>query len=99
MGTAKGFFLACITLGFIPDLLSYGAGLSKLRYPVFISIIAPLSAIISTILVLFGATIGAADTFSYILILPVVGVVVLATGAYFFHQAVTKKDPSAPPQL
>jgi uncharacterized membrane protein YdjX (TVP38/TMEM64 family) len=99
VGTAKGFFLACITLGFVPDLLSYGAGLSKLRYPVFIGIIAPLSAIISTILVLFGATIGAADTFSYILILPVVGVVALAAGAYFFHQAVSKKDPSEPPTI
>jgi len=99
VGTPKGFFLACITLGFAPDLLSYGAGLSKLRYPVFIAIIAPLSAIVSTVLVLFGATIAGADTFSYMLILPVVGVIVMGAGAYFFYQALTKKDPSVPPSL
>ena len=98
VGTPKGFFLACITLGFIPDLLSYGAGLSKLRYPVFIGIITPLSAIISTLLVLFGATLGG-DSLSYALIVPAVGVFVVAFGAYFFYQAVTKKDPTAPPSL
>jgi len=99
VGTPKGFFLACVTLGFAPDLLSYGAGLSKLRYPVFIAIIAPLSAVVSTVLVLFGASVGHADSFSYFLIVPVVGVVVLSAGAYFFYQALTKKDPAEPPSL
>ena len=99
VGTPKGFFLACITLGFIPDLLSYGAGLSKLRYPVFIGIIMPLSAVISTLFVLFGASISGADHFSYILIVPAIGVVVMMFGAFLFYQAVTKKDPNEPPSL
>jgi len=99
VGTPKGFFHACITLGIMPDLLSYGAGLSKLPYPVFILIITPLSAVVSTLLVLFGASIGAADTFSYMLLIPAAGGVVMLAGAFLFYRAISKEDPSAPPTL
>ena len=99
VGTPKGFFQACITLGFVPDLLSYGAGLSKLPYPFFIGIIAPLSAVVSTTLVLFGASLGAGDGFTPILLIPAVAFVAMACGAFFFYRAITKSDPSEPPAL
>ena len=99
VGTPKGFFQACITLGFIPDLLSYGAGLSRLPYPIFIGIIAPLSAVVSTVLVLFGATLGAGDSLSYVLIIPAIAIVVMGSGAFFFYRAITKENPAGPPEL
>lgn len=98
VGTPKGFFIACVTLGFMPDLLSYGAGLSKLRYRYFILILTPLSAVISTLLVLFGATLGG-DSLSFALIIPAVAVLVIGIGAYFFYRAVTKKNPLEPPTI
>ena len=98
VGTPWGFFQACITLGFVPDLLSYGAGLSKLRYPVFIAIIAPLSAVVSTVFVLFGATFSEGGI-SHFLIIPVAGVAVAAVGAFFFYRAVMKRNPAEPPSL
>jgi len=99
VGTPAGFFQACISLGFVPDLLSYGAGLSKLPYPIFISIIAPLSAVVSTVLVLLGASFGDGDSAAHFLIVPVVAILCMSVGGYFFLRAVTKKDPAEPPTL
>lgn len=98
VGTPMGFFQACISLGFVPDLLSYGAGLSKLRYPVFIAIIAPLSAVVSTVLVLLGASFGGEDITHFILV-PIVAIVCMAAGGFFFIRAITKRDPAEPPSL
>lgn len=96
VGTAKGFFQACLTLGAVPELLSYGAGLSTLSYPVFISILAPLSAIISTLLVLFGATFSGSDSLGLVFLMPLLGFGVMGAGAFLFYQAVSKRDPSNP---
>lgn len=94
VGTAKGFFHACLTLGALPELLSYGAGLSRLPYPVFISIITPLSGIVSTLMVLFGATFADSQSLGYVFILPVFAVFVMAGGAFLFYRAISKKELS-----
>lgn len=99
VGTAKGFFQACIALGFAPDLLSYGAGLSRLPYPIFIAIIMPLSAVVSTILVLFGSALGGGGDMTYALLLPVGAIALMLVGGFFFLRAILKKDLSAPPEL
>lgn len=94
VGTAKGFLHACLTLGALPELLSYGAGLSKLPYRVFIVIIVPLSGIISTLLVLFGSTISGSDSLGLVFLLPLGGALVMGAGAFLFYRAISKKDPS-----
>lgn len=99
VGTAKGFLQACLALGFAPDLLSYGAGLSRLPYPIFIAIIMPLSAVVSTILVLFGSALGGGSDITYALMLPVGAIALMLVGGYFFLRAILKKDLSSPPEL
>lgn len=59
--TAKGFALVALTFLPMPELLSYGAGLTKLRYPVFISILWPMWTVVATILVLIGSYFDLSD--------------------------------------
>lgn len=94
-----GFFQACIAFGFMPDVLSYAAGLSKLPYLTFILIIMPLSAVISTIMVLFGASIGSGDSVTSALLLPGIAALVMIAGALFFYRAIVQKNPAGPTEL
>lgn len=52
--TPKGFLQISIPLFFIPEVLSYAAGLSKLRYFYFIIILWPIWTIASSVLVFSG---------------------------------------------
>lgn len=99
VGKPLGFFQACIALGFMPDLLSYAAGLSRLPYLTFILIIMPLSAVVSTVMVLFGASIGSGDSLTEALLIPALAVFVMGIGGFFFYRAIMKDNPAAPPEL
>lgn len=91
LGTPKGFFHAYLTLFAMPELLSYGAGLTKLSYRKFISILLPLSLALSSVLVLFGSVLDIKKGAGIISILvPVVGLIAISCGGWLFIKAVKK---------
>src|SRR3989344_452748 len=93
VSTPKGFFQACLTLFAMPELLSYGAGLSRLPYLNFILIITPLSIVASSLLVFFGSIL---DINSNSILLsfgiPIIGALVIIAGGTIFVRSVNKKN-------
>ncbi|MDO8565275.1 MAG: VTT domain-containing protein [bacterium] len=89
----KGFIQACLAGFALPEILSYGAGLSRLPYFKFISILWPLTLTISTLLVFLGSILGAkAESVLIGLILPVVGVFAMLVGGTFFMRGLKEKS-------
>lgn len=88
LSDAKSFFVACFAFAVMPELLAYGAGLSRLPYIKFISILWPLSMIGSATLVFFGSKIT--DTAHSLLsasIIPLaIGSVVLVVGGLVYFK-------------
>ncbi len=92
VSTPKGFLQACLTLFAMPELLSYGAGLSRLPYIKFILIITPLSIVASSILVFFGSLLDLSSGSVLISIgIPILGAVVILAGGTIFLKSVMKK--------
>lgn len=91
VGTMKGFLHMCLTCFALPELISYGTGLGKLPYWKFIAVMVPLSAVMSSALVLFGAALGASKTSVLIsFALPFAGGIVILLGGWLFVRAVRK---------
>ncbi len=89
---AKGFFHAALTFFAMPELLSYAAGLSKLPYYKFITILTPIGAIPASVLVLFGSLFGPQGQSLWItLSIPIIGAFVVLTGGFLFYKGVMKK--------
>ncbi len=97
VGTVRGFLHMCMTCFALPELISYGAGLSKLRYWKFIIILLPASSVVSSILVYFGSYIADSER-SVLLTLGAlfVGATVMMSGIYFFFRSVKKKYKDRP---
>lgn len=92
VGTVKGFVHMCMTCFALPELISYGTGLSKLPYRVFISILWPLSAVMSAALVLFGSFLDLNNgSLALTIGLPLVGGVVILIGGALFLRGVKDK--------
>ncbi|MES2994710.1 MAG: VTT domain-containing protein [Patescibacteria group bacterium] len=92
VGTVKGFIHMCLTCFALPELISYGTGLSRLPYPIFISILLPLSAVMSATLVLFGSLLDFSEGSLLITIgMPLVGGVIIFIGGYLFLRGVNEK--------
>lgn len=92
IGDAKGFFHAALTFFVMPELLSYAAGLSKLPYFKFISILTCIGVIPTSILVLFGSLFGPQSQSLWItLAIPVVGSIAVLTGGLLFYKGLEKK--------
>jgi len=93
VSTPKGFFQACLTLFAMPELLSYGAGLSRLPYLKFILIITPLSIVASSILVFFGSILNITNGSLLITLgIPILGAIVVIGGGTIFIRSVNKKN-------
>lgn len=91
VGTPKGFFQAYLTLFSMPELLSYGAGLTTLPYKKFISMLLPMSLVTSSILVLFGSVLDISKNAGLIsFILPGLGFCVFVIGGWLFVKAIKK---------
>ncbi len=93
IGTGKGFFHACLTCFALPELLSYGAGLSRIRYITFILILWPAATVATGLLVLFGSSLGGSD--SSLLIsagMPLLGAIAMIMGGSFFVKAIKSKN-------
>src|SRR3989344_834065 len=87
IGDAKGFFHAALTLFVSPELLSYAAGLSKLQYWKFISIMVAVGIIPTSILVLFGSLFGIqGQSLLITLAVPALGVVAVLIGGSLFYK-------------
>src|SRR3990167_5586502 len=93
VSTPKGFFQACLTLFAMPELLSYGAGLSRLPYLKFILIITPLSIVASSLLVFFGSILDINSTSLLLSFgIPILGALVIIAGGTIFVRSVKKKN-------
>ena len=93
VGTPRGFFHAMMTMFALPELLSYGAGLSKLPYITFISMLWPLSLVVSGALVLLGSSF---DLLSQSLLvsmgIPILAAFCIIIGGSLFVKAVKAKS-------
>lgn len=93
IGTGKGFFQACLTCFALPEILSYAAGLSKLSYWRFVSILWPASCVATGVLVLLGSSFDVSDKSLILsLIVPLVGTVCVVIGGTFFIRGLDKKN-------
>lgn len=91
VSTPKGFFHAYLTLFAMPELLSYGAGLTVLPYRKFISILWPLSLVLSSVLVLFGSVLDISKNGGLIaFVIPAIGFVIFLCGGWLFLKSVKK---------
>jgi len=91
--TPKGFFHACLTLFGMPELLCYGAGLTRLSYWRFITTLTPITAIGSALFVFVGSIL--APGAQSILIgfgLPAIGVLAMLIGGTLFSKSVLKEE-------
>ncbi len=91
-GTMRGFRNMILAFFAMPELISYGTGLSKLSYWKFIMVLWPLSWIGSIILVFVGATLGASsESALFSLAVPLVAFVVIGFGAWLFVRGIREK--------
>ena len=92
VGTTRGFFQAILALFVSPELLSYGAGLSKLPYIKFISMLWPVSLIGSTVLVLLGSSLKlSSNSFIIAVGIPILGAICIIIGGTLFTKAIKNK--------
>lgn len=93
VGTLKGFIHVCIVCFAVPELLSYGAGLSRLAYWKFILTIMPLSMAMAAVLALFGSSLGSSEQ-SLIASagVPIVFTVIVLIGGSLFFKSIKKKN-------
>jgi uncharacterized membrane protein YdjX (TVP38/TMEM64 family) len=90
--TPRGFFHACLTLFAMPELLSYGAGLTKLSYWRVISIMVPITAIGSTLFVFIGSVLDPNGQSIWIGFgLPALGVAAVLIGGTLFARSMKNK--------
>lgn len=90
VGTVRGLFHACVTSFAMPELICYGAGLSKIPYSVFIAILMPLGIVASSVLVYLGSMMGE-ESIVLSLALPIVGTVIIGGGLWLFLQGIKEK--------
>ena len=87
----KGFVQVCLIFFALPDVLSYAAGLSRISYIKFISILWPFFTAVTAILVLFGSILEPRSESLLIgLAIPIAGAVAMLIGGSFFLRAVRK---------
>ena len=93
IGDTKGFVHACFSFFPMPELLSYGAGLSRMPYTKFILILQPLSMIASAIFVYMGSRFDFSNQSILISLgIPLMGIMVMATGGWLFMKGVKNKE-------
>lgn len=92
MSSVKGFFQAALALFAMPELVAYAAGLSRLSYSKFVSILTPINIFGAGVLVFMGVAIDSAQSSNFIkYILPLLGVAAFFLGGFLFAKAVRKR--------
>ncbi len=85
IGETKGFIQACLTFFGLPEVLSYAAGLSRLSYLKFISILWPFFTAVTAVLVFFGSSLKPTNGSLLIgLAIPVAGALAMLIGGFIF---------------
>lgn len=83
----KGFVVTCVLFSPVPELVSYGAGLSRISYRLFISILMPISFVITGVLVYIGDFVGFnKEVILSVLLLGVILFIVMFSVGYFFYK-------------
>lgn len=92
IGDTKGFMQATLAFFALPEVLSYGAGLSRLKYIKFISILMPVLIAASSVLVFFGSILNPNSNSLVIgILLPLLAAMIVITGGALFIKAIKKK--------
>ncbi len=92
IGDTKGFFQACLTCFALPEVLSYGAGLSRLPYLKFIGILMPFLILVASLLVFFGSILKPnSESLLIALIIPALGVLAIMIGGSLFIKSLRQK--------
>ncbi len=89
--TTKGFFQATLTLFAMPELLSYGAGLTKIKYWKFISIMLPVTIVGSSLFVYLGSILTS-DSIFIGFGLPLLGIFAALIGGTLFAKSIKDKN-------
>jgi len=85
MGTTKGLVQSCfVFIGFL-EAVSYGAGLTKVNYLKFISIIMAIWIIPASILVALGKTVAQNFGASSLVIIDIVIVIIITVGVFWLY--------------
>lgn len=86
MSTVRGYIYTCLMFFFSPELLAYGAGLSKLKYWKFILILWPGSVLGTSVLVVFGSHWNASVEDSVLLsvLTPIIGGILIVVAGWLF---------------
>jgi uncharacterized membrane protein YdjX (TVP38/TMEM64 family) len=84
MGTTKGFVIARILFSPMPELVSYAAGLTRIRWVPFLIIHNTIGLIPSLILVVFGATVVEVSGPLAVIGVILAGSLAVAIGGYIF---------------
>lgn len=94
MSTTKGFLQMCLTFFYAPELLAYGAGLSRLPYWKFILILWPGSIAGTSLLVAFGSSFNLTQTDSLFITfgMPILGGILMLTGGWFFIRSLKQRE-------
>lgn len=90
MGTLKGLVHACFTFFAMPEIICYGAGLSRMKFWKFMLVLMPLGLVASSVLVFAGALLGD-QTLLVSIMLPVFGLFVILAGGWLFFLGVRDK--------
>ena len=92
IGDTRGFFQACLTCFALPEVLSYGAGLSRLSYIKFIGILMPFLITVASILVFFGSILKPnSESLLIALVIPVAGALAIIIGGTLFMKSLKQK--------
>lgn len=92
IGTPKGFLQACLTMFAMPEFLCYAAGLTRLRYIHFISIMVPIVSTGSAVFVFIGSLLTpGSQSFLIGFALPIAGLIAVIIGGGLFAQSVRKQ--------
>ncbi len=95
IGETKGFIQACLTFFGLPEVLSYAAGLSRLSYLKFISILWPFFTAVTAVLVFFGSSLKPTNGSLLIgLAIPVAGALAMLIGGFIFVRNWRKREDS-----
>ena len=93
IGEPKGFIQACLTCFALPEILAYGAGLSRLSYIKFIGILWPFFTAITAILVFFGSILEPKGESVLIgFAIPILGAFAMLIGGYIFMRGMKKNE-------
>lgn len=90
MSTLRGLVHACFTFFAMPEIICYAAGLSRMKFWKFMSVLMPLGLIASSVLVFAGDMLGDQSLLASI-ILPVFGLFVVFAGGWLFFLGVKEK--------